>query len=64
VLVKDGNDGYWRVTNAQGVTPPVEELEGYQVALDAALETAETAFSEALRPLGSGVRVKVPKIFD
>jgi hypothetical protein len=60
-LVLKGNN-YYAVSDQPDKT---EELGDYQSDLDGILNPIETTVSNLLAaPLGSGVRVKVPKIFD
>jgi hypothetical protein len=60
-LVQAANGKYYAVTDQPDDSV---DLTAYQSGLDGAVQTAEQTVSTLLAPLGSGVRVKVPKIFD
>jgi hypothetical protein len=61
-LVQAANGKYYAVTDQPDDSV---DLTAYQSGLDGAVQTTEQTVSNLLAaPLGSGVRVKVPKIFD
>ena len=65
-IVQAANGDYYAVTNDEGEAQKMQKLSASQSALIQAHGAAEDYLSRMLMltPLGSGVKVRLPKIFD